>query len=245
MIEQLIKIRDLTLGTRKRGHLIILGFGDVGRRAAKVLCDNGIRPVIIDRRDLGELPLTHIPGDATSEANLVQAGIREAVGTLILLNQDSDTIYATLQIKNLNPMAFVVARANHVRSAEKIYRAGADYVASVPVIASHMLAKIIQKEEEELALLYEDLELKLFTVSERSGMANKTLREIDLEGRFGCALAAVARGAEATAELDSSFSIEIGDILALTGKPDGIRAFMSRYSKTYAVKRASRLVGKG
>jgi Trk K+ transport system NAD-binding subunit len=244
-IEQLVKIRDLTLGPRKSGHLIILGFGDVGRRVAKVLCDNGIKPVIIDRRDLAELPLKTIPGDATSEANLIQAGIREAVGTLILLNRDSDTIYATLQIKNLNPMAFVVARANHVRSAEKIYRAGADYVASVPVIASHMLAKIIQKEEEELAPLYEDLELKIFTVSERSSMANKTLMDIDLEGRFGCAVAAVARGGEVTAELDSGFSLEIGDILALAGKPEGIRAFMAKNSKISAVRRASGLVGKG
>ena len=242
--EQLVKIRDLTLGTRKRGHLIILGYGDVGRRVAKVLCEIGIRPVIIDRRDLGELPLKHISGDATSEANLVEAGIREAVGTLILLNQDSDTIYATLQAKNLNPRAFVVARANHVRSAEKMYKAGADYVASVPVIASHMLAKIIQKEEEELAMLYEDLELKLFTVSERSGMANRTLLEMDLPGRFGCALAAVSRGGQTTAELDASFSIEIGDVLALVGKPEGIRAFMAKYSRISAAKRVSRLVRK-
>jgi voltage-gated potassium channel len=236
--EQLVKIRDLTLGPKKRGHLIILGFGDVGRRVAKVLCDSGIKPVIIDRRDLGELPLTQISGDATNEANLIQAGIREAVGILILLNRDSDTIYATLQIKNLNPMAFVVARANHIKSAEKIYRAGADYVASVPVIASHMLAKIIQKEEEELAPLYEDLELKIFTISEGSDMATKTLMEIDLEGRFGCAVAAVARGGEFIAELDSGFSVEIGDILAIAGKPEGIRAFMARYSKISAIKRA-------
>jgi voltage-gated potassium channel len=243
--EHLLKIRDLTLGTRKMGHIIILGFGDVGRRVAKVLCENEIMPVIVDRRDLGELPLRHISGDATSEANLVEAGIREAVGTLILLNQDSDTIYATLQAKNLNPKAFVVARANHVMSVEKMYKAGADYVASVPVIASHMLAKIIQKEEEELATLYEDLELKLFTVSERSGMANRTLLEMDLTGRFGCALAAVARGGEITALLDPSFSLEIGDVLALIGKPEGIGAFMAKHSKISAAKRVSRLIRKG
>jgi voltage-gated potassium channel len=243
-IEQLVKIRDLTLGTRKSGHLIILGFGDVGRRVAKVLCEIGIMPVVIDRRVLGDLPLKHIFGDATSEANLVEAGIRDAVGTLILLNQDSDTIYATLQAKNLNPRAFVVARANHVKSAEKIYKAGADYVASVPVIASHMLAKIIQNEEEELAMLYEDLELKLFTVSERSGMADRTLEELNLVARYGCALAAVSRGEQITVELEAGFSLEIGDVLALIGKPNDIRAFVARYGKISAAKRARRLIRK-
>jgi voltage-gated potassium channel len=243
-IEQLIKIRDLTLGTRKTGHLIILGFGDVGRRVAKVLCSIGIMPVIVDRRDLSDLPLKVINGDATSEANLVEAGICEAVGTLILLNQDSDTIYATLQAKNLNPKAFVVARANHVKSADKMYKAGADYVASLPVIASHMLAKIIQNEEEELAMLYEDLELKLFTVDERSGMANKTLGELNLAGRYGCALAAVARGEQVTLGLEADLSLEIGDVMALIGKPNDIRAFTARYGKISAAKRARRLIRK-
>ena len=74
----------------------------------------------------------------------MKARIKEAVSILIMLNQDSDAIYATLLAKNLNPDAFVVVRANRLKSAEKIYRAGADYVASVPIVASHMLAKIIQ-----------------------------------------------------------------------------------------------------
>lgn len=230
-MEQLSAIRELTLGTRKEGPQIILGYGDVGKRVASVLSDCGINPMILDRRALIEVDFPHITGDATAEDDLLQAGIKEAVSVLIMLNLDSDAIYATLLAKNLNPNAFVVVRANHLRSAEKIYRAGADYVASVPIVASHMLARIIQGEEEKLDLLYEDLELKIFHVSKRSRLAGRTLVELDLPKRFGCRAIALERMGRALAVPDIQTVVEGGDVLALIGSPKGIEAFSRKYDR--------------
>ena len=67
-----------------------------------------------------------------------------------------------------------MARANRAMSAEKIYRAGADYVASVPIVASHMLTKIAQSHEEELTMIYEELELIRLRVKRWSGLDGKT-----------------------------------------------------------------------
>ncbi len=230
-IDQLSKIRDLTIGTRKEGPQIILGYGDVGRRVATVQAVCGIKPLIVDRHDLGDIGFQQITGDATREAVLLQAGIKEAVSVLIMLNQDSDAIYATLLAKNLNPHAFVVVRANRLKSAEKIYRAGADYVASVPIVASHMLAKIIQGEEEELDLLYEDLELKIFHVGKRSGLIGKTLAELDLPRNFGCRVVALERMGQAIAVPDPNTIVQGDDILALIGSPKGTEAFRMKYER--------------
>ena len=168
------------------------------------------------------------------EINLPKAKLpeAEAVGVLIMLNLDSDAIYATLLAKNLNPNAFVVVRANHLRSAENIYRAGADYVASVPIVASHMLARIIQGEEEKLDLLYEDLELKIFHVSKRSRLAGRTLVELDLPEKFGCRAVALERMGQAIAVPDTKTVVEGGDILALMGSPKGIEAFSRKYDRS-------------
>jgi Trk K+ transport system NAD-binding subunit len=228
-MEQLSAIRDLTLGPRREGAQIILGFGDVGKRVASVLSDCGINPTILDKRILKDIDFLHITGDATEEADLLQAGIKEAVGVLIMLNLDSDAIYATLLAKNLNPHAFVVVRANHLQSAEKIYRAGADYVASVPIVASHMLARIIQGEEEKLDLLYEDLELKVFHVSKSSRLAGKTLEELDMPQRFGCRVVALERMGQVMAAPDTKTVVEVGDILALIGSPKGIEVISRKY----------------
>ncbi len=230
-IEQLSAIRELTLGTRKQGPQIILGYGDVGKRVASVLSDCGTNPTILDLRDLTETGFPHIIGDATAEADLLQAGIKEAVGVLIMLNSDSEAIYATLLAKNLNPHAFVVVRANNLRSAENIYRAGADYVASLPIVASHMLARIIQGDEMKLDLLYEDLELKIFHVKKRSGLAGRTVVELDLPQRFGCRVVALERMGHAMAVPDTKTVIEDGDILALMGSSKGIEAFSRRYDR--------------
>jgi voltage-gated potassium channel len=132
-IQQLSRIRDLTSVVRKDWPLVILGYGDVGQKVAKELHDSGIEPVIVDRRHPGETSFIHITGEATSEAVLIEAGIKDAAGVMILLNNDPDVIYCTLLVKNLNPNAFVIARANRIRARETIYKAGADYVASVPV----------------------------------------------------------------------------------------------------------------
>lgn len=224
-IEQLSRFRDLTLN-QKKGPLIILGYGDVGRQVAKVLNDNGIKPVIVDRRQLGDIPFVHLTGEATSEAVLIEAGIQNAVGIMILINNDSDVIYCTLQAKSLNPNAIVLARANRIGSEEKIYKAGADYVASVPVVASHMLAKIIQNEEEDLALLYEDLEVKLFHVGKRSHLIGKAIGELNLLQRFGCRVIALERSGQDIADIDQNEVIQLEDVLALMGKANGIESFI-------------------
>lgn len=235
-VDQVTKIRNLTLGARRAGPLIILGYGDVGRHVAATLCEGGINPVIVDRRSFEDMPFEHIVGDATSEDILVKAGIKQAVGTMILLNNDSDAVYATLLAKNLNPDAFVVARANLAKSAEKIYLAGADYVASLPVVASHMLAKTIQQEEEELALLYEDLELKLQRVEKGSNLGGKTLREIDLPGMFTCRAVAMRHRGIQIANPDKRIVMEPGDIIAIIGSPEGIEAFNHAYDGKPALK---------
>ncbi len=229
--EQLSQIRNLTLGVRKEGPQIVLGYGDVGRHVAKVLSKSGIKPIILDRRVLEDIPFVHILGEATSEDLLIEAGIRDAAGIMILLNNDSDVIYCTLLAKNLNPHAFVVARANRVKSVEKIYKAGADYVACVPIVASHMLAKIIQEEEEELTLLYEDVELKLFNVGKKSSLKGKSLKDLDLPGRFGCSIAAIEKKGRAIAATDQGILVEEGDVLALIGSQESIKAFSVEFDR--------------
>jgi voltage-gated potassium channel len=229
-VETLTKIRDLTLGKRKEGHLIILGFGDVGRRVARVLEENDIHPVIVDRRELKDIPFKQVLSDATHEESLIEAGIKEAAAVLNMLNHDDDVIYSTLLAKNLNAETYIVARASEVASSEKIYRAGADYVASVPIVASHLLARIIQQQEEELELLYKDLELKIIRIARMSRLAGKSLNDIDFVG-FGCRAVAIERDGQALTEIDPSLVLESGDFLAFIGSPTGIESFSRTYDQ--------------
>ena len=234
--DHLSKIMDLTIGSRGEGPIIIVGYGDVGRQVARAIHKSGTTPTVVDLRDVGEKTFNHMIGDGTSEEALIQAGIKDAVGTLVMLDKDPDVIYCTLLIRNLNPKTFIVARANRTKSAEKIYRAGADYVASVPIIASHMLAKIAQGEEEELDLLHEDLEVKIFEVHKGYGLERKTLVSLDIPGRFGCGIVAIKRDDKANSGIDMNKVLKQGDYVAIIGSPERIVAFARAYDRKPALR---------
>lgn len=224
-IEQLTQLRGLTIGTRKVGPTIVIGYGDVGRRIVKVFFEEGLQPLVVDQRELEDTYFKHIMGDGTSETVLSEASVENAVAILVMLNNDSDVVFSTLVARNMNPDAFIVARANRVRSVEKIYRAGADYVASVPIVASHMLMKIAQAEEEDVAMIYEELEVMKFEVKKISSLAGKSLRKNNLPGRFGCTIVAIDRENEVITDIDPDTVILGGDDIKILGSPESIEEF--------------------
>ncbi|MEM2097175.1 MAG: NAD-binding protein [Methanothrix sp.] len=225
--EQLMRLRLLGAGDERR--FLVIGYGDVGQRLVRLLCEHGIRPVVVDRRDLATDRFEHIRGDGYSEDVLVKAGIREASCIMVMLNNDHDAIYSTLVARNLNPDAFIISRANHLVSTEKLYRAGADYVASVPLVASKMLLNIVTPESEDLTILYEGLELRRYSVRRRSPMAHRALRELALIERFGCSVVAIDRAGDAVLSLSGDTEILPGDVLILLGPPGS----MDRFSRVF------------
>ena len=87
------------------------------------------------------------------------------------------------------------------------------------------MAKIIEHEKEELGLLYEDLELKVFTVAKSSRLAGRSLGEIDLPTRFGCGVVAIERSGEPIVVVKQDTVIAEGDLLVLIGSEAGIESF--------------------
>jgi len=227
--EALDRLRDLTIGPPREGPLIVIGYGDVGRRIVNVLSERGVSPSVVDRRELCDTCFRHVAGDGASEAVLVEAGAKEAVAILIMLNDDSDVVFATLLARNLNGDDFIVARANHLSSAEKICRAGADYVASVPIVASHMLAKIAQKQEEEFTMIYEELEMTRFRVGWGSRLDGKSIGELNLPEKLGCSVVAIERDGRGMLSIVPETVVKRGDLLAIIGSFESIEKFGRRY----------------
>jgi Trk K+ transport system NAD-binding subunit len=96
--------------------------------------------MVVDRRQQaakGEV------GDAQDESVLTRAGVGEAQFCIVALNDDNVNIFTTLMARNLNPTTRILARANEPASVDKLYRAGADYVALLPTIGGQTLARIV------------------------------------------------------------------------------------------------------
>jgi voltage-gated potassium channel len=115
------------------GHIIVCGFGRVGRFVAQDLKSEGL-PFVILEKDSERLELTRrggylaLQGNAANENLLEQAGIRRARGLVAALDSDAENVYITLTARGLNPDLYIVARANFEESESKLLRAGASRV---------------------------------------------------------------------------------------------------------------------
>ena len=119
---------------------VIAGFGDVGRAVYQELESSGISCIVVDskRHDVRQ-----VIGNAEDEQILKQARIEEAQYCFVALNNDDVNVFTTLMARNLNPSVRILARANEPASVDKLYRAGADYVALLPSIGGQTIARII------------------------------------------------------------------------------------------------------
>jgi len=119
---------------------VIAGFGDVGAGAYQKLSASGVSCIVVD---LKKQDAEQIIGNAEDEDVLKKAHIEEARFCIVALNDDDVNIFTTLMARNLNPVIRILARANEPDSVEKLYRAGADYVALLPRIGGQTIARII------------------------------------------------------------------------------------------------------
>ncbi|MGZ7113130.1 MAG: potassium channel family protein [Halobacteriota archaeon] len=208
-----------------RGHYIIAGYGAVGQQASKVLRSNGIEHIIIDK--------THgdVIGSSTDRAVLKEAGIAEASTLLITVNNDIDVIYTTLIARKLNPHIDIMCRAINLQSIEKVYRAGADYVFSQPVVAGQILAKFIEPDTaakgKREVLLSEDM--KVIEYPPSSALIGKNLKDLKIRSRTGCTVLAITWDGTTIPNPSPDQVLTENSLLTIIGTRDQIRQFKSTY----------------
>lgn len=135
-----------------RDHYIICGFGRVGSQIAEDFSAARVPFVVIDE---DEQTVQHciqrgylaLQGDATTDDLLREAGISHAKCLLIATENDAHNISITLSARHLNRKAFIVSRANHNETEEKLRLAGADSVLSPYTIAGHRMANLALSSE--------------------------------------------------------------------------------------------------
>jgi len=121
------------IGTEKKDHVIIIGFGFSGRNLARSSKEAGVSYVVIDmnpetvreQRQRGE-PITF--GDATRERVLKHANIKDASVLAILINDPIAALRIVEQAKNINPSVYIIVRTRYLQEMRALYQLGADEV---------------------------------------------------------------------------------------------------------------------
>ena len=131
-----------------RGHVIVCGFGRMGRMVCRELQTKPMPFVVVDRaesagRRAEEQGLLLVSGDATEEETLRRAGMANAVAVITTLPSDAENVFLTLTARAMAPALTIVARAESETGAERLRQAGATRIVSPYTIGGHRMAQAI------------------------------------------------------------------------------------------------------
>jgi voltage-gated potassium channel len=133
---------------KMENHVIICGFGRVGKGAAEDLSQNGIPYVLIDQNiefneELHEKELIFIHGDASHEEILRKAGVDRASALISCLPSDADNLYVVLSARQLNPELCIISRATRHDAVSKLKIAGATNVIMPDTVGGNHMAALV------------------------------------------------------------------------------------------------------
>ena len=131
-----------------RDHIIICGYGRMGRLVAQEFAQQKIPFVIIERSaellsGYGSDHGVALVGDATHDETLRRAGIERARTLVTLAASDADNLFITMSARLMSDRIFIVARAEDEGAEKKLMRAGASRVISPYIIGGQRVAQAV------------------------------------------------------------------------------------------------------
>jgi voltage-gated potassium channel len=212
-----------------RDHLIVCGYGRMGRLVCREFAREEVPFVVIDvNPDLAqEFPTPRgvaLIGDATSDEILRRAGIERARGLVTVMASDADNLYTTMSARLLNANLFIVARVEDPSSEPKLLRAGANRVVSPYLIGGNRVAQAVLRPTVmdfiELATRTEHIELQMeeTQVAARSPLAGTTLQDSKVRADLKIIIVAIKKpDGEMVFNPTPDAKLAAGDILVAIG----------------------------
>jgi voltage-gated potassium channel len=210
-------------------HIIVCGYGRMGRLVCKEFSRLNRRFVVIDVNadDLKDFDVPGgiaLVGDATSDAVLRHAGIERAQTLITVMASDSGNLFTTMSARLLNAKLIIVARVEDSQSEAKLLRAGANRVVSPYVIGGTRMAHAVLKPTVvdfiELTVGTEHMELNLeeAKIEPGSALAGVSLKDSRLRAEQQVIIVAIKKKAGNMLFNPASQTVlETGDILVAMG----------------------------
>lgn len=199
-----------------RLHVVIGGYGRVGRYLARMLEFEGHTVSVIDQNPFvfecdeeDEIMGQKLVGPVFDRDVLEDAGIRDADCFAAVTSGDNSNIVAARTAKEYFRVPRVIARIYDPRRAE-IYRGlGISTIASVTWTSTRLLDMVTHPDLHS-EYQYGNAEVEMMEVEVPVGLADKHFSELNVPGEIS--VAAVVRGGSAILPTDG-FTLEMGDVI--------------------------------
>jgi len=197
------KRRVRSMIDKLEGHIILCGFGRVGRGAAAELRKAGASFVVIDNNEdrvdrAIKAGMLAVLADASRDETLRDVGIARAKGLIATLASDADNLFVILSAKTLNPNLQLSVRIAEESSEQKMRRAGADFVFAPYNTTGHRMARAMLKPHVLQFLDFTeqqgvDVEIEQVLVTDQSTFAGRTLADVDTRYKSSVVILAIRK----------------------------------------------------
>jgi voltage-gated potassium channel len=229
------KRRTKKMIDKLQDHIIVCGFGRVGRGAAHELQRAGVPFLIVDKsEDRVEWAIRDgmlgVLADATDDETLKHAGVLRAKGLIATLQSDADNLFVILSAKALKPTLQVSARVASEQSEKKMRLAGADYVYAPYDMTGNRMAQVMLKPHVFQFIDFTtkgmglDVGIEQFSVPATSEYASKSLQETNFRRELGVIVLAIRKSdGQMLFNPPADAEIQSGDYLIVMGELANLR----------------------
>jgi voltage-gated potassium channel len=187
---------------RLSDHVIICGFGQMGRNVATNLTSEGIPFVVVDvnAEAFAAAEKAHqyaLEGDAADEQALRRAGIDRARALIAAVDTDAQSVFIVLTARSLRPDLRIIARAEREDTEPKLQRAGADRVILPYRLGGQRMVSLVSRPgvsdflDEVMHSGELELALEEVVVDESSRVAGHTLASLQVRQEYGVTVLAI------------------------------------------------------
>ena len=223
---------------RLTDHVVLCGYGQVGRAIEEELRQAGESVVTIDRLEPEYIEVIEehrmVIGDATDDHILLQAGLDRAKTLVLALDSDVDNLFVALTARSFNPGIFIIARANESAAGPKLRQAGADRVVNPHQIGGARMAALVSHPEVseflDVVMKHGEFEVRLAEIKIPAGsvFADHSLADCGIRRTTGAPVLAVRRGGSFVTNPSRHFVLLADDLLIALGTEDQLAALRVR-----------------
>jgi len=172
------------------GHVVVCGFGRLGRVVAEQVAERRVPLVIVDadpglESDLVRLGMPYIIGSALSDDVLERAGVRRARALVAATASDPDNVFITLSAREKNPAIVIHARGESDGGLRRLRLAGADQAISayqsggMRIAASILRPSVVDFLEISLESRGEEVDLEQVRVGAGGEIVGRAIESLE------------------------------------------------------------------
>ena len=232
------KRRFARMQSELENHVIVCGFGRVGRNVTEELKAEGVPFIVIDidpeeAAQAQELNCLAVVGNAANETTLHEVGIDKARALVAAANSDAENVFITLTARSLSADLYIVARVNYDDSTPKLLRAGANRAIMPYHISGRRIAATLMRPSVadflDGVVHVGGLEMLLEEVHIESGsdLVGKTVAETQIRNQLGVSiLACRGKAGDFDTHVGPETVLHTGGVLIVLGTREQLHQMM-------------------